>query len=87
MRGHGITTGCADVRTATVAACFLEESAELQLQMLTAVGPHLILRLTNSPGPGEILVYLIVQVFAVSDDKESPIAGHLAQNLLRKENH
>ena len=38
MRGHGITTGCADVRTATVAACFLEESAELQLRMLTAVG-------------------------------------------------
>ena len=38
MRGHGITTGCADVRTATVAACFLEESAELQLQMLAAVG-------------------------------------------------
>src|SRR5258707_2427383 len=23
MRGHGITTACADVRTATVAACFL----------------------------------------------------------------
>ena len=38
MRGHGITTGFADVRTATVAACFLEESAELQLRMLTAVG-------------------------------------------------
>lgn len=38
MRGHGITTGCADVRTATVAACFLEESAGLQLQMLAAVG-------------------------------------------------
>ncbi|TMG86748.1 MAG: class II aldolase/adducin family protein [Betaproteobacteria bacterium] len=38
MRGHGITTACADVRTATVAACFLEESAELQLRMLTAAG-------------------------------------------------
>jgi len=36
MRGHGITTACADVRTATVAACFLEESAELQLRMLAA---------------------------------------------------
>ena len=35
---HGITTACADVRTATVAACFLEESAELQLRMLTAAG-------------------------------------------------
>src|SRR5690606_26082313 len=27
MRGHGITTALADVRTATVAACYLEESA------------------------------------------------------------
>jgi ribulose-5-phosphate 4-epimerase/fuculose-1-phosphate aldolase len=38
MRGHGITTAAADVRTATVAACFLEESADLQLRMLTAAG-------------------------------------------------
>ena len=36
MRGHGITTAAADVRTATVAACFLEESAALQLRMLAA---------------------------------------------------
>jgi L-fuculose-phosphate aldolase len=38
MRGHGITTVAADVRTATVAACFLEESASLQLRMLAAAG-------------------------------------------------
>jgi ribulose-5-phosphate 4-epimerase/fuculose-1-phosphate aldolase len=38
MRGHGITTAAADVRTATVAACFLEESAALQLRMLGAAG-------------------------------------------------
>ncbi|MEO8133847.1 MAG: class II aldolase/adducin family protein [Betaproteobacteria bacterium] len=38
MRGHGITTVAADVRTATIAACFLEESAALQLQMLGAAG-------------------------------------------------
>lgn len=38
MRGHGITTAAADVRTATIAACFLEESAELQLRMLAAAG-------------------------------------------------
>ena len=38
MRGHGITTAAADVRTATVAACFLEESAALQLRMLNAAG-------------------------------------------------
>jgi L-fuculose-phosphate aldolase len=38
MRGHGITTALADLRTATVAACFLEESAGLQLRMLAAAG-------------------------------------------------
>ena len=38
MRGHGITTALADVRSATVAACLLEESARLQLDMLAAAG-------------------------------------------------
>src|SRR5262249_51533095 len=38
MRGHGITTASGDVRTATVAAIFLEESASLQLRMLAAAG-------------------------------------------------
>ena len=38
MRGHGISTAFADVRAATVAACFLEESAGLQLRMLAATG-------------------------------------------------
>lgn len=38
MRGHGITTACEDLRTATVAACFLEESVDLQLRMLAAAG-------------------------------------------------
>ncbi len=38
MRGHGITTAFADIRAATVAACFLEESAGLQLRMLSAAG-------------------------------------------------
>jgi ribulose-5-phosphate 4-epimerase/fuculose-1-phosphate aldolase len=38
MRGHGITTVAGDVRTATIAACFLEESAALQLRMLEAAG-------------------------------------------------
>lgn len=38
MRGHGITTAFADIRTATVAACYLEESAALQLRMLSAAG-------------------------------------------------
>ena len=38
MRGHGITTALADVRAATVSACFLEESAGLQMRMLAAAG-------------------------------------------------
>jgi L-fuculose-phosphate aldolase len=38
MRGHGITTAFADVRSATVAACYLEESVSLQLRMLAAAG-------------------------------------------------
>ena len=38
MRAHGITTACADVRRATVAACYLEESASMLLRMLAAVG-------------------------------------------------
>ena len=38
MRGHGVTTAFANVRAATVAACFLEESAGLQLRMLAAAG-------------------------------------------------
>ena len=38
MRGHGITTAATDVRTATVAACLLEESARLQLDMLASAG-------------------------------------------------
>jgi len=38
MRGHGITTAYPDVRSATVSACYLEESAALQLRMLAAAG-------------------------------------------------
>ncbi|MEO7743593.1 MAG: class II aldolase/adducin family protein [Usitatibacter sp.] len=38
MRGHGITTAFPEVRSATVAACYLEESARLQLRMLAAAG-------------------------------------------------
>jgi len=38
MRGHGCTTALRDVRGAIVAACYLEESADLQLRMLAAAG-------------------------------------------------
>jgi len=38
MRGHGITTAARDLRRATIAALYLEESAALQLTMLAASG-------------------------------------------------
>jgi L-fuculose-phosphate aldolase len=38
MRGHGITTAFEGVKSATIAACFLEESCARQLRMLAAAG-------------------------------------------------
>jgi ribulose-5-phosphate 4-epimerase/fuculose-1-phosphate aldolase len=38
MRGHGSTTAAADLRRATIASLYLEESVELQLAMLAAAG-------------------------------------------------
>jgi ribulose-5-phosphate 4-epimerase/fuculose-1-phosphate aldolase len=38
LRGHGANIAEADVRRAAVMACFLEESAELQLRALAAAG-------------------------------------------------
>jgi hypothetical protein len=49
MRGHGITTAYPEVRAATVAACYLEESAALQLRMLAAVGGNASRRRTFTP--------------------------------------
>jgi L-ribulose-5-phosphate 4-epimerase len=63
MRGHGITTAAADVRTATVAACFLEESASLQLRMLAAAGGD----------SARIRAYTREQAERLSDQLSSPI--------------
>jgi len=57
MRGHGITTATADIRAATVAACFLEEGANLQLRMLAATGGH----------PRPIRAYSSSEIDRVSD--------------------
>jgi ribulose-5-phosphate 4-epimerase/fuculose-1-phosphate aldolase len=38
LRGHGANLADTDVRMATVAACVLEEAAEIQLRALTAAG-------------------------------------------------
>jgi len=63
MRGHGITTAAADVRTATIAACFLEESAELQLRMLSAAGGD----------PGRIRAYTQEEAERLRDQLSTPI--------------
>jgi HCOMODA/2-hydroxy-3-carboxy-muconic semialdehyde decarboxylase len=57
MRGHGITTALPNVRAATVAACFLEESAGLQLRMLAAAGGD----------AGKIRAYTLEEARNVSD--------------------
>lgn len=38
MRGHGMSAALPDVRSAAVVACYLEQSASLQLRMLSAAG-------------------------------------------------
>jgi ribulose-5-phosphate 4-epimerase/fuculose-1-phosphate aldolase len=63
MRGHGITTAAANVRTATIAACFLEESAALQLRMLAAAGGK----------PERIRAYTAEEAERVSDQLTSGI--------------
>ena len=63
MRGHGITTVAADVRTATIAACFLEESAALQLRMLSAAGGD----------AGRIRAYTDAEAGRLSDQLSAPI--------------
>ncbi len=63
MRGHGITTVAGDVRTATVAACFLEESAALQLRMLSAAGGD----------PSRIRAYTREEAERLRDQLSSPI--------------
>jgi ribulose-5-phosphate 4-epimerase/fuculose-1-phosphate aldolase len=65
MRGHGITTAFGDVRTATVAACYLEESAALQLRMLSAAGGD----------ASRLRVYSAEEAGPLADQ----IAGHVAR--------
>jgi len=65
MRGHGITTAAPDVRTATVAACFLEESAHLQLRMLAAAGGD----------SSRIRAYSREEADRVSDQLDPPIVA------------
>lgn len=63
MRGHGITTAAADVRRATIAALYLEESAELQLAMLAAAGGN----------AGAIRVYSREEAHRVNDQLSAPM--------------
>jgi ribulose-5-phosphate 4-epimerase/fuculose-1-phosphate aldolase len=65
MRGHGFAVAQKDIRAATVGACFLEESAELQLKMLAAAGGD----------ASRIRAYTPEEAALVSDQlAESPLA-------------
>jgi ribulose-5-phosphate 4-epimerase/fuculose-1-phosphate aldolase len=63
MRGHGITTAAPDVRRATIAALYLEESASLQLAMLAAAGGN----------AGSIREYAHEEALRVSDQLSEPM--------------
>ena len=65
MRGHGITTALGNIRTATVAACYLEESANLQLQMLASSGGD----------AGRLRVYTSEEAEPLGDQIEERVAG------------
>jgi ribulose-5-phosphate 4-epimerase/fuculose-1-phosphate aldolase len=49
LRGHGANIVDADIRSATVGACILEEAAELQLRALAATGGHVLALRTFTP--------------------------------------
>ena len=57
------------------------------LQVIAALRPHGLFRLDGRAGGGEVLIDLPVEVVAIGDDDERPVAGHFAQNLLREEDH
>src|ERR1039457_3123897 len=55
--------------------------------MLGTLRPDVLFLLNHRAGRCEVFVYLAVEVFAVGDDEERPVAGDLPQHLLRKEDH
>ena len=61
--------------------------AQQLLQMLTAGRAHGFFRLGDDARAREVLVDLPIEVFAIGDDEERPVAGHFAQDLLREEDH
>ena len=63
-------------------------AAQQLTQVRTAVGVAFVaLGLTHRAGGLEGLGDLIVQFHAVGDDDKGPVAGQLAQHLLREEHH
>jgi ribulose-5-phosphate 4-epimerase/fuculose-1-phosphate aldolase len=63
MRGHGITTATTEIRGATIAALYLEESSRLQLAMLAAAAGD----------PARIRVYDRDEAERVNDQLEGPM--------------
>ena len=60
---------------------------EKLLQMVGTLRPDVLFLLNHRAGRGEVLVDLSVEVFAVGDDEERPVAVELPMNLLREEDH
>ena len=56
-------------------------------QVRAAAGPHGLLRFLHGAGAREGGVDLLVELVAVGDDQETPVARHLAQHLAREEHH
>src|ERR1700720_3149982 len=57
------------------------------LEMFAALRSDVLLGFGNCAHARKVPINLVVKVFAICDNDERPITGHLAQNLLRKENH
>ncbi len=55
--------------------------------MFPAPGADVFFGLDHRAGSGKVLVDLVVQVGAVGDDHEGPVADQLAQHLLGEQDH
>ena len=61
--------------------------AQQLLEVFAAGGAHGFFRLGDDARAREVLVDLPIEIVAIGDDEERPVAGHFAMNLLREEDH
>ena len=55
--------------------------------MLGAAGADVGVGFGDGLGVGEVFVDLVVEVFAIGDDEEGPVAGNFAKDLLTEKDH